>query len=215
MPITEDQDEYDPEGAARREERETLGSFRLVKGGRHGGGAGGGGRGGAGAMTADPLEIALEHAWEQGQAAGADPRFLYLHLPTIIMQPPSQADLAAFLRLIARMESSPLDPARPHVVVHCAAGQGRTGTLLACSLMARQGYSAEEAMSEVRRLRPLSIETVGQEECLRQYERERAEERRAALALATGMEGGSFKEQGGAEHGHGQASSVGCACTVQ
>jgi len=54
------------------------------------------------------------------------------------------------------------------VVVHCAAGQGRTGTVLACALVHR-GLSAEEAIRTVRRLRPPSIDTDSQEAFVRAF----------------------------------------------
>jgi atypical dual specificity phosphatase len=47
------------------------------------------------------------------------------------------------------------------VVVHCFAGVGRTGTVLAAVLVA-EGMGAEQAIAEVRRLRPGSLETQGQ-----------------------------------------------------
>jgi atypical dual specificity phosphatase len=42
--------------------------------------------------------------------------------------------------------------------VHCAAGSGRTGTVLAAYLCKKYGYSAEDAIRKVRDKRPGSIE---------------------------------------------------------
>jgi atypical dual specificity phosphatase len=42
------------------------------------------------------------------------------------------------------------------VAVHCIAGLGRTGTILACFLV-REGMSADEAITAIRRWRPGSI----------------------------------------------------------
>ncbi|MCA9492855.1 MAG: dual specificity protein phosphatase family protein [Myxococcales bacterium] len=49
------------------------------------------------------------------------------------------------------------------VGVHCQAGLGRTGTMLATWFVAR-GYEPAEAIDAIRTLRPGSIETVEQEE---------------------------------------------------
>ena len=54
------------------------------------------------------------------------------------------------------------------VVVHCHAGYGRTGTVLAATLVA-EGLSAESAIERVRRLRPGSLETREQEEVVRRF----------------------------------------------
>jgi atypical dual specificity phosphatase len=53
-------------------------------------------------------------------------------------------------------------------LVHCAAGYGRTGTMLACYLVS-EGLAAGEAIAEVRSARPGSVETYEQERCIRDY----------------------------------------------
>jgi atypical dual specificity phosphatase len=56
------------------------------------------------------------------------------------------------------------------VLVHCRAGYGRTGTLLACYLVSR-GMSAPQAIAEVRRARPGSIEVKEQLRTVQEYAR--------------------------------------------
>ena len=55
------------------------------------------------------------------------------------------------------------------VMVHCLAGMGRTGTLLACYLVKYQKMSADDAIQKVREERPGSIQSYPQEEMIFQF----------------------------------------------
>jgi atypical dual specificity phosphatase len=57
------------------------------------------------------------------------------------------------------------------VMVHCLAGMGRTGTILACYLVKYQNMSADEATQKIREERPGSIQTYPQEELIFRFEK--------------------------------------------
>ena len=61
------------------------------------------------------------------------------------------------------------------VVVHCGAGLGRTGVVLACYFV-NKGLSAQNAIARVRRLRPGSIETEDQADAVLDFARRKARE---------------------------------------
>jgi atypical dual specificity phosphatase len=57
------------------------------------------------------------------------------------------------------------------VLVHCAAGKGRTGTILAAYLVKEENLTASQAINKIRKLRPGSIQTKTQENCVEAFER--------------------------------------------
>lgn len=89
--------------------------------------------------------------------------FKYLHLPIPDFTPPSGEQIEAFLRFYNEMEAEGRG-----TLVHCGAGMGRTGTMLACALV-EKGMGAESAIDKVRTERPHSIETEEQEEAIRAF----------------------------------------------
>lgn len=87
-----------------------------------------------------------------------------LHLPIRDREPPTVAQVTMLLK---RMET--LLAAGQVLAVHCLAGIGRTGTVLACWLI-REGLTAAEALKRVRRVEPKFVQTTEQEQFLQQYE---------------------------------------------
>src|SRR5919201_526320 len=95
----------------------------------------------------------------------ADASLLALHVPVADMEAPTPSQIETCISAIRRAHDRQMG-----VAVHCAAGLGRTGVILACYFVA-QGMTAAEAIDHVRDLRPGSIETDEQLEAIEEYER--------------------------------------------
>lgn len=108
-------------------------------------------------LTEEPLP----RSWIDG--AG----LLGVHVPVPDMEAPTPEQLAKCVSVIDKAKASNMG-----VVVHCLAGRGRTGTVLATYLV-HQGLSASQAINKIRQLRPGSIEARAQEEAIHTYERSR------------------------------------------
>jgi len=88
----------------------------------------------------------------------------YLHIMSNDMGVPEFNDLVHAVDFIHRRITN-----KEPVMVHCLAGLGRTGTVLASYLIKYQNMSADEAMKKVREQRPGSIQSYPQEEIIFQF----------------------------------------------
>lgn len=98
------------------------------------------------------------------QAALEAHQIRWLHLPVEDYAPPSLEQIETFVHFVDQHQSHRSGA----VLVHCYAGQGRAGTMLACYLV-HQGWEPVAAIERIRTLRPRSIESHSQEFRVREW----------------------------------------------
>jgi atypical dual specificity phosphatase len=96
-----------------------------------------------------------------------DAGLLLVHVPVTDMEAPTQSQLQRCVSSILKAHDG-----NRGVAVHCGAGLGRTGAVLAAYFVTK-GLSADDAIARVRRLRPGSVETEEQANAVREFARRR------------------------------------------
>eukprot|EP00009_Paramoeba_aestuarina_P006855 CAMPEP_0201517252 /NCGR_PEP_ID=MMETSP0161_2-20130828/8407_1 /ASSEMBLY_ACC=CAM_ASM_000251 /TAXON_ID=180227 /ORGANISM="Neoparamoeba aestuarina, Strain SoJaBio B1-5/56/2" /LENGTH=183 /DNA_ID=CAMNT_0047914697 /DNA_START=314 /DNA_END=865 /DNA_ORIENTATION=- len=84
----------------------------------------------------------------------------HVDLPVDDYRPPSIEQMVEFGEIVDKEERT---------LVHCNAGMGRTGTMLA-SYLIREGMPAQDAIKKLRKERKGSIQTFKQEDGLKAYQ---------------------------------------------
>jgi len=102
-------------------------------------------------------EVPLPASWVQGVVD-------YLHLKVEDYGSPKIEELRDVVAFIHKQISDD----KP-VLVHCAAGKGRTGEVLAAYLMMSGKLTARAAIAKLRKIRPGSVQSEAQEQALQMY----------------------------------------------
>lgn len=103
-------------------------------------------------------EDGLPASWLEG--------ITYLHVPTEDLTAPDLEKIDETVDFIHKRIGS-----REPVMVHCAAGIGRTGTILAGYLIKYHKMTAKDAIKKLRDERPGSVQSESQEIAVSMYEK--------------------------------------------
>lgn len=108
-------------------------------------------------------EVPLPSKWfSNGNGDDVD----YFHLRVEDYSAPSLEEIDNTIDYIQQQISN-----KKPVMVHCAAGRGRTGTILAAYLIKKENVTANQAIKKIRSIRPGSIQSNQQEMALYMYEK--------------------------------------------
>lgn len=107
-------------------------------------------------------EVPLPSKWfSNGNSDDVD----YFHLRVEDYGAPSLEEIDNTIDYIQQQISN-----KKPVMVHCAAGRGRTGTILAAYLIKKENLTVNQAIKKIRSMRPGSIQSDRQEMALYVYE---------------------------------------------
>lgn len=104
-------------------------------------------------------EVPLPKEWIENGAG-------YMHLQVDDFGAPQPEEIDAAVRFIEKQIA-----VNHPVMVHCAAGKGRTGVILAAYLVKNEGLRPQEAIDKIRLMRPGSIQSEVQEWAITMYEK--------------------------------------------
>lgn len=111
-----------------------------------------------------PLPSEWVHKVINNKKYGKFEHINYFHLKVKNKDVPSLQELDSMVDYIHNQ----INEKRP-VAVHCSGGKGRTGTMLAAYLIKMQHLNAEEAIKQMRKMRPGSVESKKQQARLYEY----------------------------------------------
>jgi atypical dual specificity phosphatase len=117
------------------------------------------------------IEVLLSLTEDRPRRDWADEAgLLVFHEPLEDMEAPTQEQLDRTVSAVAHAVNQ-----NKGVAVHCGAGLGRTGVVLAAYFVVK-GATAQNAIARIRRLRPGSVETDEQAEAIEHFARRKRRE---------------------------------------